>query len=255
MRVFFVGHSTLLIEIGQTRILTDPVWSATCSPLLGCPPRRFSPPGLRFEELPPIDLVLVSHNHYDHLDKATIVRLGSNPRYIVPTGLAEWFRRRQCHRVTELKWWESIVLDDLTITATPSQHWSKRTLFDTNRSHWCSFAIRSTQQNIFFTGDSGYYEAFGRIGEELGPFTAAALPIGAYAPEWFMDEVHMSPEQAVRAFEDLKAGHFLAIHHSTFQLTDESPHEPMERLRREWLRCHYDRRRLWIPRAGDHIVL
>ena len=98
-------------------------------------------------------------------------------------------------------------------------------------------------------------QAFGRIGEELGPFTAAALPIGAYAPEWFMDEVHMSPEQAVRAFEDLKAGHFLAIHHSTFQLTDESPHEPMERLRREWLRCHYDRRRLWIPRAGDHIVL
>ncbi len=254
VRIFFIGHSTLLIEFENKRILTDPVFSKTCSPVQGSGPRRFSPPGIPFEQLPKIDAVLISHNHYDHLDHPTILRLGSDPHYVVPTGLSPWFKRRRCHTVTELDWWNAVELDGMRITATPAQHWSKRSVHDTNATHWCSFVVEVGNFRFFFAGDSGYYEGFKRIGEKLGPFHVAALPIGAYDPVGFMGEVHMTPEEAVRAYEDLRADEFVAIHHSTFQLTDEPPEEPPQRLNAEWKKCKYPAQKLWIPKAGEYLI-
>lgn len=252
VRIFFIGHSTLLIEFGQIRILTDPIFSMTCSPVRGSGPRRFSPPGIPFEQLPPIDAVIVSHNHYDHLDRPTILRLGNEPRYIVPLGLRRWFRRRRCKDVHELDWWQSMEIEGMKITATPAQHWSKRTPLDTNKTLWCSFVIEAGLCKLFFMGDSGYFAGFKRIRDRFGAMTIAALPIGAYAPRWFMRDIHMNPEDAVRAFDDLRAKHFVAIHHSTFQLTDEMPDEPPRRLEVAWRRAGHDRARLWIPQAGEH---
>lgn len=255
LRIFFIGHSTLLIEFGDQRILTDPVWSDTVSPVRGSGPRRFSPPGIPFEQLPPLTAVLVSHNHYDHLDRATIMRLRKHATFVAPSGLGPWFHTAGCRRVKDLAWWQSIEIDGLKITATPAQHWSKRTPFDTNRTWWCSFVIEHAGRKVFFAGDSGYFPGFREIGERLGPFDVAALPIGAYEPQWFMGDMHMNPEEAVHAYEDLHANTFVAIHHSTFQLADEPPTEPPERLVRAWKKAHHGPGRLWIPRPGEHLRL
>ena len=195
--------------------------------------------------------MVISHNHYDHLDHPTIRRLGGEPHYVVPLGLSRWFRRRHCHGVREMDWWQTTEIHGLRITATPAQHWSKRTVLDTNRTLWCSYVIEYGHHKLFFAGDSGYYPGFRSIGEKIPGITIAALPIGAYAPEWFMGDVHMSPEQAVRAYHDLHARHFIAIHHSTFQLTDEPPEEPLHRLADEWKRRHHSPANLWIPRPGE----
>jgi L-ascorbate metabolism protein UlaG (beta-lactamase superfamily) len=245
----------MLIEAAGVRILTDPVYSDTCSPVPGNGPRRFHPPGIPFEELPSVDVVLVSHNHYDHLDRPTIGRLGDGPRYVVPPGLGKWFRRLGCSKVTELDWWEEVDAGGARITATPAQHWSKRAAADTNRSLWCGFAISAGGLSVFFAGDSGYCDGFGRIGGRIGPFTVAALPIGGYAPPWFMGEVHMNPEEAVAACADVGARILLPIHHGTFRLSDEEPAEPAERVRAEWERRGNALADLWLLNPGENRAL
>jgi N-acyl-phosphatidylethanolamine-hydrolysing phospholipase D len=261
LSVTWVGHSTLLLQMGTKNILTDPMWSEYAAPLPGLGPRRWAPPGIDLETLPPIDIVLQSHDHYDHLDDRTVRRIAvAHPRaqWVTTLGLARWIAGRGVARVTELDWWAAIEIDGLEITCAPAQHFSGRGLFDRWRTLWASFAIRAGDQRVYFGGDSGYHPEYTAIGERLGPFDLTLLPIGAYDPRWFMRVVHMDPEEAVRAFRDLNArptnGHhpvMVPMHWGTFKLTDEPLLEPPARARAEWERTGGSPDDLWIlPHGG-----
>lgn len=257
LRVLWIGHSSLLVETASgLRILLDPVFSRTCSPLAWAGPARFHPPGISLKQLPTVHAVLISHNHYDHLDRATIKRLlqqQPQPEIICPLGLAKWFQKLGAKRVVEMDWWRAHSLDDLQVTATQAQHWSRRHLLDTNRSLWCGYYLRpAAGPSLHFAGDSGYFSGYKTIAERLGPPDIAALPIGAYEPRWFMKVAHQDPEEAVQAYRDLAADHFMAIHHNTFRLTDEPPEEPALRLQAEWQRRGLPPAKLWVPNPGDY---
>lgn len=221
-QVTWIGHSTLLIQYKGYNILTDPVLSTRCSPIPFIGPKRLSPPAISLEDLPPIDLVVISHNHYDHLERKTVSYLGNTPLWLVPLGLKKWFERRKIHRILELDWWEEHRMDKIKATCTPSQHWSKRTPFDDNQSLWSSWVLKIEDFNFFFAGDTGYnpYQ-FREIGEKLGPFDLSAIPIGAYEPRWFMKNYHVNPEEAVQIHLDVASKLSVGIHHTTFQLADE----------------------------------
>lgn len=252
LRVYFVGHCTLIFEIHGIHILTDPMFSDFASPISGFGPKRFHPPGIRPDSLPQIDVVLISHNHYDHLDDATIRMLGDGPEYIVPEGLAPWFHRRGIRKVRELPWWQETSIADLTITATPCLHWSKRTPFDRCRSHWNGYAVASSALRFLFIGDSGYYSGFRAIGERLGPFHVAAMPIGAYDPPAVMENVHMTPEQAVQASIDARAAVMIPTHYGCFPLTDEEVTEPPRRVFEEWSHRGLEDDKLWLLAPGEY---
>ncbi len=252
LRVVYIGHATAIVEIGGLRIITDPVFSDVAAPVRGPSYRRIYPPGIPLAGIPPIDVVLVTHNHYDHLDEPTIRQLGNGPQYVVPLGLGGWFRRRGCTKVTELDWWGEARVGDVRITATPCQHWSRRTPFDTNKSLWCGFAITSGMLKVLFIGDSGYCGGFKRLGERLGPFHVSILPIGAYDPPSIMRPHHMNPEEASQALEDLGGGIMVPIHYGCFPLTDEDPREPPRRLYAEWVRRGWDLNHLWLLAPGHH---
>ncbi len=231
-QITWIGHSTCLIRIGDRHLLTDPIWSERCSPVSWAGPRRYVPPGLPFDELPRIDAVLISHNHYDHLDRATIRRLGNGPHYFVPLGVAPWLRRQgiRAENITELDWWQEAQFAGMRIVCTPAQHFSGRTLMDRNQTLWCGWAMMAAKVRIYFAGDSGYFPGFVDIGRRLGPFDVALLPIGAYRPRWFMHPVHMDPREALQAFLDVKAHWFVPIHWGTFDLADEPLDEPPKKL-------------------------
>ena len=236
--VTWIGHSTLLVRIGGQNVLTDPQFSERASPLAFAGPKRVVPPAPRLEALPRIDAVLISHNHYDHLDLDSVTRLaqqpGGAPRYFVPLGLKAWFSRQGIENVVELGWWQKQDFNGMEIHLVPVQHWSKRTLFDENQSLWGGWVLRHPQFSFFFAGDAGYSRDFVDIRARFGRFDLAALPIGAYAPRWFMQVMHMDPAEAVRAHRDLNARQSIAIHWGTFDnLTDESLYEPPMRLHEE----------------------
>ena len=259
MRVFWIGHSSLLVEFGSgPRVLIDPLFSDTCSPIPGIGPRRFHQPGIPFDQIPTVDAVLISHNHYDHLDTPTIRTIikasGGQMHFVIPLGLGGWFSRVGAKNIEELDWWDTKQLRGARITATPAQHWSKRGFGDTNRSLWCGFRIDCGARSFYYAGDSGYFNGFAQIASRLGSVEIAALPIGAYEPRWFMKVAHQSPEEAVQAYRDLHAKTFLAVHHNTFRLTDEPPDEPARRLRVAWERAGYAPNRLWIPQPGEHAL-
>ncbi len=195
MRVTFVNHATVLVQMDGVNILTDPIWSERCSPVSFAGPRRVHPPGLRFEQLPPIDVVLVSHNHYDHLDLPTLERLaaGHRPRFVVPLGNRAIFDRAKVGNVEELDWWQSIeVREGIRVAAVPTQHFSGRGLSDRDRALWAGFVITGPAGAMYFAGDSGFGPHFEEIRDRYGPPRLALLPIGAYRPEWFMSRVHTS---------------------------------------------------------------
>lgn len=233
--VTWIGHATVLLQLEGKNILTDPVFSKRASPVQWAGPKRVVPPGVALEDLPAIDLVVISHDHYDALDKGSILRLYQRPNgaetvFIVPLGLKKWFLDFGIHNVIELDWWEQFSFEGLCVTATPVQHWSKRNLFSKNKNLWCGWAVQSGRFRFFFGGDSGYTPHFKEIGDRLGPFDLAAIPIGAYEPRWFMRQHHMNPEEAIQVHEDIRAKMSIGIHWGTFILTDEPLDEPPKRL-------------------------
>jgi N-acyl-phosphatidylethanolamine-hydrolysing phospholipase D len=265
VRITWVGHATFLLQMGRWNVLTDPVWSERASPISWTGPSRLVPPGLSFEALPPIDLVILSHDHYDHLDDPTVRRLlarhGAGLRWVVPLGLGKWLARRGAKQVIELDWWGSArveeAADGLDVTAYPAQHWSRRRPFERSPRLWASFGLDAgAGRRVYFGGDSGYAPIFREIGSRAGPFDAALLPIGAYEPRWFMRGAHMDPSEAVRTYLDLGGrGRFVAMHWGTFILTDEPILEPPARTRQAWLEAGLPDADLSILRHGETLIL
>jgi L-ascorbate metabolism protein UlaG (beta-lactamase superfamily) len=232
LRVTLINHSTVLLQQNGVHILTDPIWSERASPVTFAGPRRRRSPGVMWEDLPRIDLVLLSHNHYDHLDLATLLRLRETgePQFVVPLGLARLLRSQRIGPVHELDWGEALSLGQVRIHAVPAIHFSGRGVFDRNRTLWCGYVIEAGGRLVYFAGDTAFGEHFAEIRERFGPPRLALLPIGAYEPRWFMSPVHMGPEEAVRAHKILAAATSIAIHYGTFQLGDEAVDTPKERL-------------------------
>lgn len=232
----WIGHATVLLQVRGRNVLTDPHFSKRASPVQWAGPKRVVPPGLAPRDLPAIDAVVISHDHYDSLDAPSIRMLlrregGKETVFFVPLGLAKWFRDAGAVRIVELDWWQSHREDDLRFTAVPVHHWSKRGLIGRNKTLWAGWVVEAPDFKFFFAGDSGYKPIFQEIGRRLGPFDLAAIPIGAYEPRWFMKYHHMSPEEAVKVHQDVKAKQSVAIHWGTFMLTDEPLDEPPKRLR------------------------
>lgn len=230
----WIGHASFLMQYRGVNILTDPHLTERASPLPFGEPRRWVVPGLDFDDLPHIEVVVISHNHYDHLDVQTVTRLaaqeGGAPLFLVPLGLKAWFVGLDIHNVVELDWWDSHELGDFTWHAVPVQHFSARTAFDRNRTLWAGWVMEAPGFRFFFMGDSGYSRDFRDIGERFGSFDLAALAIGAYEPRWFMSVAHVNPEESVRVFQDINARYAVGMHWGTFKLTDEPMDEPPRRL-------------------------
>jgi L-ascorbate metabolism protein UlaG (beta-lactamase superfamily) len=228
--VTFVNHATVLIQLAGYNILTDPIWSERASPLSWIGPKRVREPGIPFDALPRIDLVVVSHNHYDHMDLETLRKLSKRftPPILVPLGDKALLESVGINRVVELDWWEKVELTPETqVTFTPTQHFSSRGLFDRNKSLWGSYIIRNREHLIYFGGDAGYSTHYAEINARFGPVDLAFLPIGAYEPNWFMGPVHMNPAEAVKAHRDLASRQSVAIHFGTFRMTEEAIDRPV----------------------------
>jgi N-acyl-phosphatidylethanolamine-hydrolysing phospholipase D len=225
----WIGHSSFLLQLGGLNLLTDPHFSGRASPLSFAGPERLSPPGLALEELPPVDLVLISHNHYDHLDESSVRAIAHRhpqARFLVPRGMAAWLRRRGIGGVTELDLWGSARHGDARIDAVPVQHFSGRGLHDRDASLWCGFVLEHGGCRVFFAGDTGYSRDFADIARRFPPMDLCLLPIGAYAPRWFMGPMHVDPTEAVRIHQDLRSRLSVAMHWGTFRLTAEPVDEP-----------------------------
>ena len=257
----WIGHSTVLLQIGGLNVLTDPVWSLRASPSQWVGPRRIMDAAVAIDALPPLDVVVLSHNHYDHLDRAAVRRIAKmHPRatWIAPLGVGHSLRAWGARELVELDWWQATVIDGLRVTATPSRHFSGRGFRDRNRSLWCGFAFEIGGRRAWFAGDTAYHPEFPAIGARLGPFDFVMIPIGAYDPRWFMQVVHVDPEEAVQVYRDLLAPHggappplMLCIHWGTFRLTDEPMDEPPRRILARWRAKGLDEGRLWIARFGE----
>ena len=237
LRVSLVGHATVLIQTQGLNILTDPVWAERASPLSWIGPRRVHPPGIAFDDLPPIDVILVSHNHYDHLDLPSLERLWnqSKPRIIVPLGNDRIIAAHNPSITSEAYDWgdEVQIAPGVVVHLEPMHHWSARGIFDRNKALWAAFTIAAPGGNIYFVGDSGYADGdlFRAEKEKFRSFRLAILPIGAYEPRWFMEYGHMNPEECILAFEDLGRPQLLPIHHRMLPLTDTGYEQPLQDLR------------------------
>lgn len=250
LRLTWLGHSSLLVEIDGVRVLTDPVWSERASPLPFAGPRRFHPPPVALAKLPPLDALILSHDHYDHLDRATVTRLAklqpSTP-IITSLGVGERLERWgiPASRITELDWWETASVQHITVTAAPAQHFSGRGIRDRNRTLWSSFHLSGPHHSFFFGADSGLTPEYADIAKRLGPFDAVALEIGAYHPSW--GDIHLGPENALRAHEMLGSGALLPIHWGTFNLAVHPWSEPAETIYRNGVATGVP---LIMPRLG-----
>ncbi|WP_428943228.1 MBL fold metallo-hydrolase [Pantoea sp. FN060301] len=252
--VWWLGHASLLFRTEGQYTLIDPVLSSRASPVSFFGPKRKTPSPLALEQLSSLACVLISHSHYDHLDRPTIkkiLRRFPDVTFIVPLGLEPWFRRLGARNVTQLDWWETTQAGGLAVHAVPARHWSMRTPFDRNRSLWCGWVIKSDTLSFWFTGDSGYTENLLEIPRRLGPFNLAALPVGAYAPEWFMRGQHMNPTAAVSLHRVLGEPVSIPVHWGVFELADESLDEPPAMLAEAMCIAKMDKRRFCAWRIGE----
>lgn len=230
--ITFVGHATFLIQTSAGNILTDPVFVERASPLSFAGPRRVRQPGVRLEALPPIALVLLSHNHYDHCDLVSLRTIEQRwaPQVLTLKGNGPLLRSAGVTKIEELDWWEPAKTSPMPVWAAPAQHFSARGPFDRNRALWGSFVIELKGKRLFFAGDSGYGPHFRDIRSRFGAMDAALLPIGAYEPRWFMKDIHMNPEEAVQVHQEIESKRSIAMHFGTFQLTPEGIDAPVEGL-------------------------
>ena len=231
----WIGHSTFLIKKNGVTILTDPIFSKRASPFRNIGPRRLIPPAIPLNKIPKIDVITVSHNHYDHLDIRSLKKISKNHPdaiFLVPAGDEKLLLRKRIKNVYNFNWWESIEHKEFVFTFTPVQHWSKRSLFDRNKSLWGGWYIKNQDYSIYHAGDTGYSKDFIDTRLKLGAPKYAFIPIGAYDPEWFMAESHVNPEDAVKIMLDLEAEKAFGMHWATFTLTDEDTIEPKERLKK-----------------------
>jgi L-ascorbate metabolism protein UlaG (beta-lactamase superfamily) len=252
----FVNHATMLLQTDVLNILTDPVWAERASPVPFAGPKRVRKPGVAFDDLPKVDVILLSHNHYDHMDIETLQKLTKRdrPTIFTPLGNEAVLTKHGIGPVTELDWWETAEFAGLKITLTPAQHFSSRTPFDRNLALWGGFWVQNQDYSFYFAGDAGYSPHFGEIHGRLGAPDLALLPIGAYEPNWFMQPIHMNPEEAVRAHQDLQARFSVAIHFGTFQLTEEAIDDPAARLQKARAEARVDAAAFRVPNEGETVL-
>ncbi|MDX6433480.1 MAG: hypothetical protein QOE54_5846 [Streptosporangiaceae bacterium] len=249
--VTWVGHASYVVQIGGLVVLTDPVWSRR---IPGVRP-RLTPPGVAWRDLPRIDAVVISHNHYDHMDGPTLKRLPRDTRVFVPAGLGHWFRRRGFHRVGELDWWESAQLGEVGFGFVPAHHWSRRTLADTCGSLWGGWVLTAAGQRVYFAGDTGYGHFFSDIGRRYPGIDLALLPVGAYEPRRMMRDWHTDPQEAVQACLDVGAPRMATMHWGTFVLSAEPVLSPVEKARQAWAGTGRPRADLWDLAIGESRIL
>ena len=252
--ITWLGQSTFLIRMGGKVILTDPFLTANAFPVAGIGPRRFAPPGIAISNLPPVDMLIISHDHHDHLDPKTLKALPGKEKIevFVPLGLMTFFAEIGYTKIREFDWFHSASVGDIAVTALPAVHNSGRGLNNKNKNLWCSWSLRAGTINLYFAGDTAYSPtAFTEIGDKHGPFDAALLPIGAYEPREFMIAYHVNPEEAVQMGIDLKARNMAAMHWGTLDLSDEPYGEPPERFKAKALKEGISEERIWILKIGE----
>ncbi|MEH7236958.1 MBL fold metallo-hydrolase [Bacillus sp. JJ1562] len=244
----WIGHSTFLLQLDGLNILTDPVWAKR----MGFQ-KRLTEPGIPLEDLPEIDVVVVSHGHYDHLDFPTLKNLKGNPSYFVPIGLKSLFRKKGYQNVSEMSWWESLEYEGIKIHFVPAQHWTRRSLNDMNTSHWGGWILQTTSETFYFVGDTGFFSGFKEIAARF-MIDVVFMPIGAYEPEWFMADSHISPEDSVKAFIELGAKLFVPMHYGAYRLADDTGPEALERLLREWEKRQLSKEQLKVLSIGETVI-
>ncbi len=259
----WIGHATVLLQVGGLNILTDPIFSERASPVSWAGPKRKTPPAMQVHELPRIDAVIISHNHYDHLDLPSLQALarqaGGPPLLLVPLGVGDWLREQGLANVQQLDWWQSHELNGTRLHCVPVQHWSARGLFDRFHTLWGGWVIESPTDGktfrSFFTGDTGYSKDFADIHRRFGDFDFAMIPVGAYEPRWFMKNQHVNPEEAVQIHRDLRSRQSLGIHWGAFELTDEALDEPPGALEKALSQAGLDPQRFRVTPRGKTLEL
>ncbi len=224
----WIGHASFLLQMNGLNILMDPVYGKR----MGFS-KRMTEPGLTIEQLPEIDIVVISHGHYDHLEFPTLKKLKGTPTFYVPAGMGKLFKRKGFKNFIEANWWDTLKHEDIEIHFVPAQHWTKRGIFDTNTSHWGGWIFQSSDESYYFVGDTGYFRGFKEIGERYNIETVF-MPIGAYEPEWFMKTSHINPEDAIQAFKELGSNTFVPMHYGAYRLADDTGPEALERLINAW---------------------